>query len=133
MICYTGVAIVTCTYVGCCGSVVSTDWQAMAGKVRRLLGWQRCRTGAPLAAVARQPSAPRPLSLRPAPIEPPPLLHPASHAPQAVPTAIGGVWGMLVSALVMPHYGSSTMLEEQAGILRDAFDGMARCGCRRGP
>ncbi|PRW60354.1 riboflavin kinase isoform B [Chlorella sorokiniana] len=68
MISYTAVAVLSCTYVGCCDA--STTWLSMAGK--------------------------------------------------AVPTALGGVWGLLVTML-LPNFASNEILAEQASILRDSF------------
>lgn len=56
MICYTCIAILTCTYVGCCGSVSGATWQTMAGKVRRQAAWWR----QPTALLCRAPASPPP-------------------------------------------------------------------------
>jgi hypothetical protein len=71
MISYTAVAVLSCTYVGCCDA--STTWLSMAGK--------------------------------------------------AVPTALGGVWGLLVTML-LPNFASNEILAEQASILRESFSCM---------
>ena len=47
---------------------------------------------------------------------------------QAVPTVLGATWGMSVTSLVLPQYGSDKMLALQATCLRGTFGAISRCG-----
>lgn len=48
-------------------------------------------------------------------------------AAKAVPTALGALFGLALTALVLPRFASSALLAQQAGILRDAFRTLRRC------
>ena len=48
-------------------------------------------------------------------------------AAKAVPTALGALWALALTALVLPRYSSNAMLAQQAGIMRDIFRMLCRC------
>lgn len=49
-----------------------------------------------------------------------------TFAGKTVPTALGALWGFVVTALLLPKYASHDMLQAQADILRAAHDSMRR-------
>ena len=50
---------------------------------------------------------------------------------QATPTVLGVLWGMGITAFVLPQYASDGMLALEAACLRGTFAAINRCVCLR--
>lgn len=101
----TAIAVMVCTYVGCCDA--STTWLSMAGKASVP---HTCHALSAFALCARPCRTP---PTQPAAVLPTIVSTVLSYCAQAVPTALGGVWGLIVT-MALPNFARCAPCYERA-------------------